>query len=186
MPIVSGGEPAFTKWDETVPIIKEGSHTDVYLTEVIAAPWEYSKLCHGLGNAQDNDTYTFHINNVGGSLDSGFMIIDAINNSKATITAKLSGTVASVSTIITLACDKIIVADHTAMLVHKYFIEIPDDEEIATAEELELAAKLPILDIAFKKIYTGFLSNKEIRKVLNQHTIWMDKDTILQRWDKLK
>ena len=35
-----------TVWDDYVPIIKSGQHTDVFLTESIDAPSEYNKLCY--------------------------------------------------------------------------------------------------------------------------------------------
>ena len=115
-----GGKPKHSVWDEYVPILTSGRHTDIYLTDSIEAPSEYNKLCSILENAYKGDTITLHINNGGGYVDSGFMIIDAIKSSKAVVTAKLSGTVASIATIITLSCDKIIVAEHLSWLSHNY------------------------------------------------------------------
>lgn len=107
-------------WDDYVPIVKSGQHTDVFLTDSIDAPAEYNKLCYDLAQAFPSESMKLYINNGGGYIDSGFMIIDAIKHSKAKITAKLSGTVASAATIIALACDEIEVSPHTSFMIHNY------------------------------------------------------------------
>ena len=109
-----------TIWDDYVPIIQEGRHMDVYLHDQIESPSEYNKLCHILRHAYTGDTITLHINNGGGYLDGAFSIIAALKDTKAVVTAYLTGTVASASTIIALKCDKIIAADYLQFMIHNY------------------------------------------------------------------
>ena len=120
--ILNGGDDKNSPFDDYVPIIqsRDGRSTTVYLTDGISYPSEYNKLCFVLDNAQSGDIVTIHINNGGGHIDSAFQIINSMKNSKAHIIGKLSGTVASASTVIALHCHELIVADYTAFMIHNY------------------------------------------------------------------
>jgi len=172
-----------TVWDEYVPVIEGGRHVDVYLTGQIEEPSEYNKLCHILNHSYMGDTATLHINNGGGYVDSGFMIIDAIKNSKATVVAKLSGTVASVSTMLALACTEIEVADYIQFMIHNY-------SGGASGKGHEMKAQMDFTDkelnTAFAEIYGGFLTEHEMELVIAGKDMWMGKEELLARWDARK
>lgn len=165
-------------WDNYVPIVTTGRHTDIYLADQIEAPSEYNELCHNLRTAYKGDTKTLHINNGGGYVDAGFMIINEVKNSKATVTAKLSGTVASVSTIIALSCDKIEVADYVQFMIHNY-------SGGAQGKGHEMKAQMDFTDaqlnLAFTEIYGGFLTPHEMELVIAGKDIWMGKEELLAR-----
>ena len=175
--------PKHSVWDDYTPIITTGRHTDVYLADSIEAPSEYNKLCHVLDNAYKGDTITLHINNGGGYVDAGFMIIEAIKNSKAAVTAKLSGTVASVSTIIALSCDDIIAANYVQFMIHNY-------SGGAQGKGHEMKAQMDFTDSelnkAFTEIYGGFLTDHEMELVIAGKDIWMGKDELLNRYNARK
>ena len=161
-----------TVWDDYVPIVTTGRHTDVFLTDSIEAPAEYNKLCYLLNSAYAGDTVTLHINNGGGYVDAGFMIIDAIKKSKAKVTAKIAGTVASVSTIIALSCNDIVSADYIQFMIHNY-------SGGAQGKGHEMKAQLAFTDeqlnTAFTEIYGGFLTEHEMELVIAGKDIWMGK-----------
>ena len=179
-----GGAPVkHTVWDNYVPILTSNRHTDVYLTDAIETPSEYNQVCHILNSSHKGDTATLHLNNGGGYVDSGFMMINTIKGSKADITAKLSGTVASVSTMIALACGKIEVADHTQFMIHNY-------SGGAQGKGHEMKAQLEFTDaqlnIAFESFYGGFLTTHEMELVIAGKDIWMGKDELIARWNARK
>jgi len=165
-------------WDNYVPIIHRDRHIDVYLTDAIDAPHEYNQLCHILNAAHKGDTVTLHINNGGGYVDSGFMIIEAIKNSNAKVTAKLAGTVASVSTIISLSCAEIEAANYVQFMIHNY-------SGGAQGKGHEMKAQMDFTDaqlnVAFTEIYGGFLTEHEMELVIAGKDIWMGKDELLKR-----
>jgi len=178
--IMPGGEPTkHSVWDNYVPLITSGRHTDVYMTDNIEAPSEYAQLCHTLNSAYEGDTVTLHINNGGGYVDSGFMLIDAIKHSKAKVHAKLSGTVASIATIIALACDSIEVADYIQFMIHNY-------SSGASGKGHEMKAQMDFTDAelnkAFSEIYAGFLTNHEMELVIAGKDLWMGKSELLSRY----
>jgi len=175
---IGGQAPKCSIWEQYVPIIKNGIHTDVYLTAPIEAPEEYNELCYRLNHAYENETITIHINNGGGWIDSGFMIIDALKSTKAKVTAKLSGTVASASTIIALACDEVITADHTAFMIHNYSGQ-------ASGKGNEIKAQMEFTDKslnqAFMSIYGGFLTENEMELVIAGKDYWLTKEEVEDR-----
>lgn len=173
------GKDGDTVWDDYVPIIKSGQHTDVYLTSAIEAPDEYNKLCFILEHAFPSETVTLHINNGGGYIDSGFMIIDAIKNTKAKVTAKLSGTVASAATIIALECNELKIANHMSFMIHNY-------SSGAQGKGHEMKAQMEFTDselnTAFAEIYGGFLTPDEMDSVIDGADFWMNRKEVMGRW----
>lgn len=182
--IIGGSIPQkHSVWDNYVPILQSARHTDIYLTDQIEAPSEYNQTCHILSKAFKGDTLTFHINNGGGYVDSGFMMVSAIKASKAKVTARLSGTVASVSTILSLSCDDIEIADYTNFMIHNY-------SGGAHGKGHEMKAQMDFTDaqlnIAFAEIYGGFLTEHEMELVIAGKDLWMGKDEVLARWKACK
>lgn len=172
------GPQKHSVWDEYVPIITIGRHTDIYLTNSIEAPSEYSKTCHVMKTAYEGDKVFMNINNGGGYVDSGFMMINAMKRSKATITGRLSGTVASVSTMIALACDKLEIDDYIQFMIHNY-------SGGAQGKGHEIKAQMDFTDsqlnIAFTELYGGFLTPNEMELVIAGKDIWMGKKELEAR-----
>ena len=107
-------------WELYVPILQNKTTTHVYLTDGIDEPSFYNQLCHSLYCADESDTFYLHINTPGGMLDTTFMLLDAMRNSKAHIIGHLTGTVASAGTIIALTCDELICSDDLSWMSHYY------------------------------------------------------------------
>lgn len=179
LPIIQSQPQSNRVWDQLVPIVQNRMHTDAYLTDGIDEPSYYNELCHILRNANKGETVNLYINTPGGIIDSAFMIVDAIKSSKAKVTAYLAGTVASAGTIISLSCDNLVVADHTAFMIHNYSGSVggKGHEMKARQEFIDRS-----LNDAFKSFYTGFLSEKEMAEVIDGKDMWMGKDEVMERW----
>lgn len=166
-------------WETNVPMVTNRYHTDVYITDSIEEPFIYNELCHKLRSAEKGDTVTLHLNTPGGMIDSAFMLIDAIKQSKAKVTASLTGTVASAGTIIALSCNNLEVADHTAFMIHNYSGGL-------SGKGHEMKARQEFIDSslndAFTSFYSGFLTDKEMKDVIDGKDMWMSKSEVLTRW----
>ncbi len=173
-------------WDDYVPIISEKNHTKVFLADAIEEPANYNELCYKLKTASPAEVFTLYINTPGGLISSATMVIDAIKTSKAKVIAEISGTVASAGTIITLACDEVIVADHTEFMIHNYSAGIQGKGHEMKARQ-EFMDKS--LNQAFKTFYAGFLSDDEMEAVIDGKDLWMGKDEVVSRlkgnWNKV-
>jgi len=177
------GPAKHSVWDNYVPILQRDRHTDVYLSDTIEGPQEYNHLCHILYSAHKGDTIALHINNGGGYVDAGFMIIDAIKASKAVVTAKLTGTVGSISTMITLACDELEMADNTGWLSHNYSGGVQGKGGEMKAQMEFMAAELAA---TFTSIHTGFFTDDEISNIIDDKDMWMNKTEVVGRWNARK
>lgn len=167
--------------DNLVAMVSNGNKHVVFLTTEIEAPIEYNKLVMFLDMMTEKDKVRLYINNGGGYIDSGFYIVGAIKRCKAEVTAVLTGTVASVSTIITMACDKIEIDDYTQFMVHSWSGGIS-----GKAEEIRVHAEFSDKELtnSFNSIYDGFLTKEEMKAVMKGTDLWMNKKEVLKRWKK--
>ena len=165
-------------WSNYVPIISDKNHTTAYLTNTIEEPSEYNELCFRLKSASPAEIFTLVINTPGGILDSALMLVDAIKTSKAKVIAQISGTVASAGTIITLACDDVDVAPHTAFMIHNYSGGLVGKGHELKAHQEFVDANL---NNSFTDLYKGFLTPSEIKKVIDGKDYWMNRDEVLER-----
>jgi ATP-dependent protease ClpP protease subunit len=165
-------------WSKYVPLVNEKNHTKVFLTDTIEEPANYNELCYALKTASSAEVFTLYINTPGGVIDSANMIIDAIQTSKAKVIAEISGTVASAGTIITLACDEVKIADHTAFMIHNYSGGVMGKGHEMKAHQ-EFVDKN--LNDSFKIFYKDFLSEDEIEDVIDGRDMWMNKLEVLAR-----
>lgn len=177
-----GGNAPTDVWSKYVPILQEKNQTTIYITDSIEAPSEYNEACHLLNTASPAEHFYFIINTPGGYIDSAVMLIDAIKNSAATTTAKVTGTVASAGTIITLACDNVEVADHSAFMIHNY------SSAGISGKGHELKAMQNFTDKhlndSFRTFYKGFLTPREMQNVIDGQDLWMDKEEVMRRVTK--
>lgn len=175
-------KPKVSIFDNYVPILvsTDTRQVDIYLTEAIGAPSEYNETCLKLKTAKKGDVINIHINNPGGYAGSAFMIVDAIKQSKAKTIAHLYGDVASAATIITMACDDIIVSDYLQFMCHNY-------SHGTQGGGSQVKEYVNFTDREFSKavtlIYKGFLSEKEMEQISTQDKeIWLNSDEVKTRW----
>ena len=166
-------------WDLAVPVLQDEGITHAYLTSAIEEPSLYNEICFILQEATKGDIVNIHINTPGGIVDSAFMLANAISNSKAKVIAHLSGTVASAGTIITMACDKVVVSPHLSFMIHNY-----SGGMHGKGHEMKARQKFTDdhLNAAFKSFYSGFLTEDEMERVLEGTDLWMGTEEVADRW----
>lgn len=169
-----------TIWDREVPVVQKDKTTYVYFTTEVQEPHVYNELCHLLNTAEKDEKFVFTINTPGGMIDSAIMLIQAIKNTKAHITARLSGTVASAGTIISMYVDTIEVSDHIAFMIHNYSAGNSGKGHEMKARQKFMDSQLETL---FKDSYTGFLTDDEMTDVIDGRDMWIGKDEVLRRWE---
>ena len=171
-------------WDDYTPIVQQGNLYKVFLTDNIDAPATYNKLIHLFANLQSYNEVSLHMNNGGGSVDSAFMIIDAMDRCEAQITGYISGTVASATTIIALACDDLVVAPYTSFMAHNYFHGIQGTGN-KVKDYVDFTDKE--LKRAFKLLYNNFLTEEEISDITKRdREVWLNDVDVRTRWAEYK
>lgn len=167
-------------WDNYVPIIQQGNTYGVYLTDQIEGPAEYNQLIYLLGNLDHYHTVNIFINNGGGSVDSAFMIREAILKSKAQTIAHLSGTVASAATVIALSCEDLKVSPFLSFMAHNYFHGVQ-----GTGNQVKDYVDFTDRELkrAFRLIYTNFLTEEEIQLITERDKeVWLNEVEVAERW----
>ena len=171
------------EWDEYVPIIRVGRNIDIYLSEAIEAPAMYNEMCHTIRNADRYDTINIYVNNGGGYVDSGLMLTDVLKDTRANTIAHLSGTVASIATVITLSCKNLVVADFTSFMIHNYSGGVRGK---GGEMKLQMDFMARELAITFRAVYAGFLTPDEIEDVIDDRDLWLNKTEVEARWKARK
>lgn len=171
-----------SEWNKDVPLVARGKVITAYLMSEIYEPEVYSELCYTLEHTSA-DQVRLVMNNGGGQLDSMLSIIDAIKRSNATVVAVLSGTVASATTMIALACDEVEVADYTSWLTHYYSGGSAGKGNEIKAKHLFDEVEIPKM---FKELHKGFFTEAEIERVIDGKDEWLNKEQILERFANMK
>lgn len=94
-------------------------------------------------------TVTINISSLGGNVDDALAIHDALRNSPATVTANLTGFVASAATIVALAADKVRMSENAFFLVHKPWVWAEGNADALRTE----AQNLDTIEAAIIGIY---------------------------------
>ena len=170
-------------WEDHIPISKNGREIDAYIMAEIVNPIEYNELCHLLRNATSKEVIRLHINTPGGRLDSATMIIDAIAASDAYVIGVLSGSVASAGTMIALACDELECSSYLEFMIHYFSGGTGGKGNEIKAHSNFIDKHMPMI---FKKMYAGFLTNKEIEDMIEGKDIWLNGDEVLERFEAAK
>lgn len=179
LPIQLADNKPNSVWELYVPIVQNKTTTHVYLTDGIDEPSFYNQLCHSLYSADDSDTFYLHINTPGGMLDTTFMLLDAMRNSKAHIIGHLTGTVASAGTIIALTCDELICSDDLSWMSHYYSSMLGGKgNEIKARQEFTERTT----SATFRRIHEGFFTKKEIEEMIDGRDFWLDENDVRERW----
>ena len=169
------------EWDDFVPIkkSKDGKKMDVFLFEQIEVPAIYAKLVYELLTAESGVNVNLHINNGGGYIDAANSIVYAITNSKANITAHLSGTVASAATVIALACPTIIVEPDLNFMCHEASFQGVSGK-FSDMKTFQTFYDKHTRESSIRH-YEGFLTKAEIEEMHRGKEHWFNAEETRQR-----
>lgn len=162
--------------------ILTAQQTHFYISKLIGAPDEYIDMIHRMAIAGPQDTIFIHLNTLGGQLDTGVQIINAMQNSQAKIITILECSAYSLGTLIFLAGDEMIVNDNCLMMFHNFSGGL-----MGKGNEMvsELAASVKwFLDLA-TDIYLPFLTEAELHKLIKGEDMWMQTPEIRTRLERM-
>lgn len=154
----------------------------VYLIEDIEEPESYTSILKVLSLCKPEDEVIFHINSDGGRVSGALSLITAIKQCKAKTIAEVTSA-ASAATLITFACDKVILHYESEFMIHDRtsgsYGTGKDNRKLAKHQD-EYFMHLTM------KYYRGFLSVEEIEKInLDSETEWFMGNNLksrMQNW----
>lgn len=93
---------------------------DIYLSDGIIEPIEYTDLIHIIKMAGEEDIIYMHINCPGGQIDTGIQIVNALISTPAHVVTELEGVGHSMAALMFLCGDELIVHENTQLMFHTY------------------------------------------------------------------
>jgi len=172
-------------WDSVVPIVKVNEYLyRVYLLDEIGMPADYAELIELMQDLDETVTIEWFLNSPGGVLNTATMLLNGTVNCKAKLIGKLSGIVASAATMLTLGFDEVEIAPYIEFLVHAWSVS----GQAGKANEIEAQNDFVKKETKrlFNEVYAGFLTPREITKVLKGTDIWLNENEVKERLEKRK
>ena len=151
---------------------------DYYINNEIGDASDYSDWFHQIRNANEQDTITIHINSPGGDLFTTIQFLMALSESQAHIIASVEGMCMSAATLIFLMCDEFRISPYSMFMFHNYsgMTHGKGGEMFDTlVHERKWSENL------FTKLYTNFMTQSEIKSLLDNKDIWMDTEEVIKR-----
>lgn len=172
--VIINNEKANTVVNNALNVLPVSS-SEVYLPDTIQRASVHMGLVNLLRNAKEGDEITIHLNGYGGYVNAGLLIINAIEDSKATVTMQVDGPVYSMHALLACAGDKTVVKRHGYLMFHHYIPgrTLYDDKNTRIGHD---ATEQMSIDLMNKTcVAKGILTKKEVIDIMT-HNI----DTYIQ------
>ena len=151
---------------------------NLYLCGEIKAAEEYVEWFQLFRAAGETDTIYIRINSEGGDLFAALQIVRAIQESNATIVCSVEGICMSAATLIFLSADRFELSDHTMFMFHNY-----SSGTIGKGGEMydQITHFRTWSEKLFTSFYKDFLTEAEIKSMLDNKDIWLDAEEVAKR-----
>lgn len=157
--------------------VKGTQHT-FYLTGPIGAPDEYVELCNTLRTSGPQDEVVIRINSRGGFVSSERMIVNAINESQATVKGFIEYDCMSAATGIFLACHQHAWAEHIQFMAHcSWWGSIGKNPDIKSQTEFGIQQ----MEEEIVTTYSGMFNDEEIRQLNEGKEFWLGAKELEER-----
>lgn len=156
---------------------------EIFLDSEITSPDKYREVYHALSNAGAQDIVCIHINSPGGRLDAGVQIINHIKNCKAKTIGILHMECASMASGIALACDEWELNTFSTMMVHSCsYGAVGKQSDVHTRVDFTTKFNEDFI----REIYTGFLTESEISRVLDGADLYFNFDKLKNKLESFQ
>ena len=157
---------------DDAPLFTEcGDHRVGYvdLIEGIDAPSEYAREFEILRQARKSDKVIVTINTPGGRLDTAVHMIDAIEQCKGKVTARLVGDGFSAGSLIFLACKNKEIGRFGSLMLHRESGGIMGKGS-DTEKQMEYQKKY--VNELYREIYSPYLSEVDMERLMDGVDLW--------------
>lgn len=151
---------------------------EFYISGCIGPAEQYSELFHRIRNLSEMDFVKIHINSYGGDLFTGIQFMRVLRETQATVICSIEGACFSAATLIFLAGSQFEISPHSAFMVHNYSgLAIGKGGEMID----QLMHERKWSESLLRDAYTNFLTEEEIKSLLDNKDIWMDANDVVAR-----
>lgn len=155
---------------------------EFYLTGDIESPENYVDWFDTIRHATENDIIKIYINSYGGDLYTAIQFIRVMGDSAATIICSVEGACMSAATLIFLCGHSYEVTPHSVFMFHNY-----SGGTFGKGGEMidQLLHERKWSERLFNSVYKNFLSEDEIKAMLDNKDIWLDGDEVVKRIENM-
>ena len=148
-----------------------GDHREGFidLLEPIDEPSEYKREFDILRHARKGDKVTITINTPGGRLDTAVHLIDAIEQCKGKVTARLVGDGFSAGSLIFLSCKNKEVGKFGSLMLHRESGGIVGKGS-DTEKQMEYQKKY--MNELYHEVYSPYLSEEDMKRLMDGMDLW--------------
>ena len=153
----------------------------IYLSGEITEAQDYIEIFETMRNTSESDVVRLHINSPGGDLFTAVQFMRVMAETPATIVASVEGACMSAATMIFLSAGAYEISEHAMFMFHNY-----SGGTIGKGGEMydELVYERKWSDKMMRNVYADFLTEDEIKAILDNKDIWMSADDVVKRLGK--
>jgi ATP-dependent protease ClpP protease subunit len=147
----------------------------------ITTPEDYVEWYEIIRNSTENDVIKIHINSPGGNLFTAVQLMRVMAESQANILTSVEGACMSAATMVFLSGDGFEISEHSMFMFHNY-----SGGTIGKGGEMydNIMYERKWSDRFMRSVYAGFLTDDEIKSILENKDIWMEPEEVFKRLNK--
>lgn len=154
---------------------------EFYLTGEIGPAEDYVEWFNMIRHANETDAIKVYINSYGGDLFTAIQFMRVLADTDAHVIISVEGACMSAATMIFLCADQYEVTPHSVFMFHNY-----SGGTIGKGGEMidQLMHERKWSENLMKEIYLNFMTDDEIKSMLDNKDIWMDGEEVVKRITK--
>lgn len=156
---------------------------EFYLCGNIESADEYIEWFDVIRHSGPTDVIRLFINSYGGDLFTAIQFMRVLDETEATVIVSVEGACMSAATMIFLCADQFEVSEHTMFMFHNYSGGV-----MGKGGEMldQLQHERVWSEKLLRSVYEDFLTEDEIKSMLNNKDLWMDGEEIIKRLEVKK
>lgn len=154
---------------------------EFYLSGDVEGSEEYIEWFDIIRSASQNDVIKIYINSSGGDLFTAIQFMRVLNETEAQVIISVEGACMSAATMIFMCGHQYEVSPHSVFMFHNYSSGMAGkggEMFDRMAHERLWSEKL------LQDVYADFLTEREIKSILDSKDLWMDSDEVIKRLKK--
>ena len=154
---------------------------EFYLSGDVEGSEEYIEWFDIIRSASQNDVIKIYINSPGGDMFTAIQFMRVLTDTEAQVIISVEGACMSAATMIFMCGHQYEISPHSVFMFHNYSSGMAGkggEMFDRMAHERMWSEKL------FQDIYADFLTEREIKQILDNKDLWMDSDEVIKRLKK--
>ena len=154
---------------------------EFYLSGDVESSEEYIEWFDIIRSASQNDVIKIYINSPGGDLFTAIQFLRVLTDTEASVIISVEGACMSAATLIFMCGHQYEISPHSMFMFHNYSSGV-----VGKGGEMydRLQHERSWSEKLFRDVYADFLTDREIKQILENKDLWMDGDEVIKRLKK--